>query len=97
MGEMPDPSDAQLLRAYVESGQDTTFREIVTRHADLVYSAALRQVNSPDLARDLAVRERDRDGRCRRRRADGLPTHKNRIVLGMCVEMFSARGQQLRA
>jgi hypothetical protein len=32
MGEMPDPSDAQLLRAYVESGQETAFREIVTRH-----------------------------------------------------------------
>jgi RNA polymerase sigma factor (sigma-70 family) len=54
MGEMQDQSDAQLLRAYVESGQETAFREIVTRHADLVYSAALRQVNSPDLARDLA-------------------------------------------
>jgi len=54
MSEMQDKSDAQLLRAYAESGQETAFREIVTRHADLVYSAALRQVNSPDLARDLA-------------------------------------------
>lgn len=51
---MQDQSDAQLLRAYVESGQETAFREIVTRHTDLVYCAALRQVNSPDLARDLA-------------------------------------------
>ena len=51
---MQDQSDAQLLRAYVESGQETAFREIVTRHADLVHSAALRQLNSPDLARDLA-------------------------------------------
>jgi RNA polymerase sigma factor (sigma-70 family) len=51
---MQNKSDAQLLRAYVESGQETAFREIVTRHSDLVYSAALRQVNSPDLARDLA-------------------------------------------
>jgi DNA-directed RNA polymerase specialized sigma24 family protein len=54
MGEMQDQSDAQLLRAYLESGQETAFREIVTRHTDLVYSAALRQVNSPELARDLA-------------------------------------------
>ncbi len=51
---MQDKSDVQLLRAYVESGQETAFREIVTRHTDLIYSAALRQVNSPELARDLA-------------------------------------------
>jgi DNA-directed RNA polymerase specialized sigma24 family protein len=51
---MQDLSDVQLLRAYADSGQETAFREIVTRHANLVYSAALRQVNSPDLARDLA-------------------------------------------
>lgn len=54
MGEMQDQSDAQLLRAYGDSGQESAFREIVTRHTDLVYSAALRQVNSPELARDLA-------------------------------------------
>jgi RNA polymerase sigma factor (sigma-70 family) len=54
INEMQDQSDAQLLRAYAEAGQETAFREIVTRHTDLVYSAALRQVNSPALARDLA-------------------------------------------
>jgi DNA-directed RNA polymerase specialized sigma24 family protein len=54
MREMQDKSDAQLLHAYAERGQETAFREIVTRHTDLVYSAALRQVNSPDLACDLA-------------------------------------------
>src|SRR5262249_49165159 len=53
IGEMHDQSDAQLLRAYVENRHETAFREIVTRHTDLVYSAALRQVNSPALARDL--------------------------------------------
>jgi len=31
MGEMQALSDAQLLRAYAESGQETAFREIVTR------------------------------------------------------------------
>lgn len=51
---MQNQSDAQLLRAYVETGQEAAFREIVTRHADLVYSAALGQVNSPALACDLA-------------------------------------------
>src|SRR5262249_28471544 len=33
---------------------DGAFREIVARHADLVYSAALRRVSSPDLTRDVA-------------------------------------------
>ena len=50
---MHDQSDAQLLRAYAERGAETAFAEIVARHTDLVYSAALRQVYSPDLARDV--------------------------------------------
>ncbi|TAK91642.1 MAG: sigma-70 family RNA polymerase sigma factor, partial [Verrucomicrobia bacterium] len=53
MGEMHDQPDAQLLRAYAERGAEATFAEIVARHTDLVYSAALRQVYSPDLARDV--------------------------------------------
>jgi len=47
-------SDAQLLRDYASHGDEAAFREIVARHADLVYSAALRQVESPDLAGDVA-------------------------------------------
>ena len=54
MGEMQDKSDAQLLRDYAEHGSENVFRELVTRHMDFVYSAALRQVNSPDLAGDIA-------------------------------------------
>ena len=50
---MDAQSDAQLLRAYAEHGTEAAFAEIVTRHTDLVYSAALRQVNAPDLARDV--------------------------------------------
>ncbi len=53
MGEMHDQSDAQLLNAYAERGAEAAFAEIVLRHTDLVYSAALRQVYSPDLARDV--------------------------------------------
>ena len=47
-------SDAQLLRDYAETGSESAFREIVVRHTDLVYSAAFRQVASPELARDVA-------------------------------------------
>jgi RNA polymerase sigma factor (sigma-70 family) len=47
-------SDAQLLREYAEHGTEAAFTEIVTRHTNLVYSAALRQVDSPDIAAELA-------------------------------------------
>ena len=53
-GEMHEESDIQLLRDYAEDGNEAAFRELVTRHTDLVYSAALRQVFSPDLAGDIA-------------------------------------------
>ncbi len=53
MGEMQAESDAQRLRDYAERGNEAAFREIVTRHTDLVYSAALRQVDSSDLAADI--------------------------------------------
>jgi RNA polymerase sigma factor (sigma-70 family) len=53
MGEMQPKSDAQLLREYAESGSESAFTELVTRHTDLVYSAALRQAPSSDLACDV--------------------------------------------
>ncbi|HAO80486.1 MAG TPA: hypothetical protein DCQ92_16255 [Verrucomicrobia subdivision 3 bacterium] len=54
MVEMHEKSDVQLLRDYAEDGHEAAFRELVTRHADFVFTAALRQVNSPDLAGDIA-------------------------------------------
>jgi RNA polymerase sigma factor (sigma-70 family) len=51
---MQTKTDAQLLREYADTGAETAFGELVSRHADLVYSAALRQVIEPDLARDVA-------------------------------------------
>jgi RNA polymerase sigma factor (sigma-70 family) len=56
MGEMPTDSDAQLLRAYADHGADDAFTALVQRHTNLVYSAALRQVESPDAAADIAQR-----------------------------------------
>ncbi len=46
-------SDLQLLRAYAARRDEAAFRELVQRHADFVYSAALRQVESDAAARDL--------------------------------------------
>ena len=38
-------SDCELLRRYAETNSEEAFAELVRRHLDLVYSAALRQVN----------------------------------------------------
>ena len=54
MREMQNHSDAQLLRQYAAQRSEAAFSEIVARHAGLIYSAALRQLDSPDLARDVA-------------------------------------------
>jgi len=53
MGEMHELSDAQLLREYAKRGNGAAFREIVMRYTDLLYSAALRQVKSGDVAADI--------------------------------------------
>jgi RNA polymerase sigma factor (sigma-70 family) len=54
LSEMQSKSDAQLLREYAEHGTEAAFTEIVNRHTNLVYSAALRQVESPDIAAEVA-------------------------------------------
>lgn len=54
MVEMREESDVQLLRDYAERGHEAAFGELVARHTDLVFSAALRQVDSADLAGDIA-------------------------------------------
>ena len=51
---MPDRSDTRLLRAYVERRDDEAFGQIVDRYAGLVYSAAVRQLRSNDLAADVS-------------------------------------------
>ncbi len=54
MGEMQEKPDIQLLGDYAKNGQESAFREIVTRYTDLVYSAAVRQVESSAVAGDIA-------------------------------------------
>jgi len=47
--------DCELLRRYAETRSEESFAELVRRHLDLVYSAALRQVNGDaHLAQDVA-------------------------------------------
>jgi RNA polymerase sigma factor (sigma-70 family) len=45
--------DSELLRRYAKEGNETAFAEVVRRHTDLVYSAALRIVRDAALAQDV--------------------------------------------
>ncbi len=48
-------TDGELLREYAEEDSEPAFTTLVARHAGLVYSAALRQLNGDEhLARDVA-------------------------------------------
>jgi RNA polymerase sigma factor (sigma-70 family) len=46
-------SDAQLLRDYAERGTEAAFTELVRRHTNLVYSAAMRQVETAAVAAEI--------------------------------------------
>lgn len=50
---MNNQTDSQLLCAYVERRSEPAFAELVRRHIDLVYSAALRMVCDTHLAEDV--------------------------------------------
>jgi len=47
-------SDLDLLRQFARENTQDAFAEIVRRHLDLVFSAALRQVRSPQLAEEVS-------------------------------------------
>ena len=47
-------TDLELLARYARHHAEDSFAEIVRRHLGLVYSAALRQVHSPQLAEEVA-------------------------------------------
>ncbi|HEY3862977.1 MAG TPA: sigma-70 family RNA polymerase sigma factor [Verrucomicrobiae bacterium] len=47
-------NDWELLQQYAGAGREDAFEELAARHLDLVYSAALRQVRSPELAEEVA-------------------------------------------
>lgn len=47
-------ADSDLLQRYRREKSQDAFAELVRRHLDLVYSAALRQVRSPQLAEEIS-------------------------------------------
>src|SRR6516162_2490940 len=48
------PNDLELVERYCREGCEEAFATLVHRYLDLVYSAALRQVRSPQLAEEVA-------------------------------------------
>jgi RNA polymerase sigma factor (sigma-70 family) len=48
-----DQTDQQLLRDYAEHRTEAAFVELIRRHVDIVYSAALRRVGDSHLAQDV--------------------------------------------
>ncbi len=51
---MMSETDLELLGRYTGQKAEEAFGELVRRHLNLVYSAALRQVRSPQLAEEVA-------------------------------------------
>jgi len=47
------PTDCELLHQYASKGDEAAFAELVRRHADLVYSVALRVTSNSALAQDV--------------------------------------------
>lgn len=47
-------SDTELIQQYAQHGSQPAFATLVSRHLNLVYSAARRQVRSPQLAEEVA-------------------------------------------
>src|SRR5436309_3457036 len=81
-------TDLDLLQQYARQKSEAAFTAIVRRHLNLVYSEALRQVRSPQLAEEVAqsvfadLSRQSRDvARCRlaQRRDGGIGNVFNRI------------------
>ena len=50
---MQEPFDAELLRQYAEQDSEAAFAALVTRHVNLVYSAAVRKTHNPHAAEEI--------------------------------------------
>ena len=46
-------NDGELLRSYREAGDEKAFRELIERHADMIYSTAFRRIGDAHAAEDV--------------------------------------------
>jgi DNA-directed RNA polymerase specialized sigma24 family protein len=53
---MTTMADSDLLHEYAETGSQEAFARLVSNYADLVYSAAYRQVHDAHLAEDVKIK-----------------------------------------
>jgi RNA polymerase sigma factor (sigma-70 family) len=53
MPTLTDKSDGQLVRLYSESKSESVFAELVARHANWIYSCALRRAHNSHMAEDV--------------------------------------------
>ena len=49
----PAPLDCELVTDYAARGSEAAFRALVTRHVNLVYATALRQVGDAGIAEEI--------------------------------------------
>ena len=52
--------DCELLRAFVRQGDQAAFGAVVRRHLDLVFATALRKLEDPGAAEEVAFVPRQR-------------------------------------
>jgi RNA polymerase sigma factor (sigma-70 family) len=53
MNTVTMPTDRDLVRSYAREGSETAFRALVSRHVDLVFATAYRQVGDTGLAEEI--------------------------------------------
>ena len=53
MNTVTTPTDRDLVRSYAREGSETAFRALVSRHVDLVFATAYRQVGDKGLAEEI--------------------------------------------
>jgi len=58
-------SDLELLQNYARNKSEESFTALLNRHLNLVYSAGLRQVRSPQLAEEVVQSARKIEARSR--------------------------------
>jgi RNA polymerase sigma-70 factor (ECF subfamily) len=89
---MPEPSDAELLRAHVD-GDPQAFAELVRRHRDRLWAVAVRTIGDREEAADAvqdALLSAHR-GAARFRGDSAVTTWLHRIVVNACLDRVRRR------